>query len=199
MVTPPLPKAKFTLVDTSAVPFDFWQKTGGHVTLLFFGYTRCPDVCPLHMSNIAMALKQLPTHVVDQIKAVFVTTDPARDTPAVLRSWLDHFDKRFIGLTGSDAAIEAAQRAAALPASRKASHVHHDYRRTRFICHRLHEGRLGARDVLAAWVPRIDRGSPGWSKKRSSRWKASRRRLFFRLASLSRSLPLRSCPLAERF
>src|SRR5215471_11496692 len=43
IVTPPLPKAKFTLTDTSSAPFDFWQRTKGHVTLLFFGYTRCPD------------------------------------------------------------------------------------------------------------------------------------------------------------
>ena len=127
MVTPPLPKAKFTLTDTSLAPFDFWRKTKGHVTLLFFGYTRCPDVCPLHMANIAAVLKQLPADVVDQIKVVFVTTDPARDTPAVLRTWLDHFDRRFIGLTGSDAEVRAAQQAAALPVARKAPLVNHEY------------------------------------------------------------------------
>jgi protein SCO1/2 len=126
-VTPPLPKAKFTLIDTSSAPFDFWQKTKGRVTLLFFGYTHCPDVCPLQMANIATALKQLPTNIVDQIKVVFVTTDPKRDTPAVLRAWLDHFDKRFIGLTGSDADIEGAQQAAALPIARKAPLGDRDY------------------------------------------------------------------------
>jgi protein SCO1/2 len=127
MVTPPLPKAKFTLMDTSSAPFDFWQKTKGHVTLLFFGYTHCPDVCPLQMANIATALKQLPTNIVDQIRVVFVTTDPKRDTPAVLRAWLDHFDKRFIGLTGSDAEVEGAQQAAALPVARKAPLGDRDY------------------------------------------------------------------------
>jgi len=56
---------------------------------------------------------------VDQFKVVFVTTDPERDTPQVLRAWLDNFDKRFIGLTGSDAAIDAAQIAANLSPAKK--------------------------------------------------------------------------------
>jgi protein SCO1/2 len=119
LVNPPLPKPRFTLTDTSGVPFDFWSKTQGYVTFLFFGYTYCPDQCPLHMQNVAMALKEMSRGRTDQIKLVFVTTDPARDNPKVLRSWLDHFDKRFIGLTGSEAAIEAAQRAAGVPPARK--------------------------------------------------------------------------------
>src|ERR1700746_3148867 len=83
LVSPPLPKARFTLTDTSAAPFDLWQKTQGYVTLLFFGYTLSPDFCPLHMENIAFALKQMPTSVAEQIKVVFVTTDPRRDSPKV--------------------------------------------------------------------------------------------------------------------
>src|SRR5512144_1528931 len=75
LVTPPLPKPRFTLTDTSGAPFDFWQETQGYVTLLFFGYARCPDQCPLHMSNIASGLKKLPVAVGDRVKLVFVTTD----------------------------------------------------------------------------------------------------------------------------
>ncbi|MGN6734477.1 MAG: SCO family protein [Candidatus Binatia bacterium] len=127
MVTPPLPKPKFTLTDTASAPFDFWQKTSGRVALLFFGYTHCPDVCPLQMASIASGLKQLPANVVDQIEVVFVTTDPKRDTPAAVRKWLDHFDKRFVGLTGTDAEIEAAQHAAALPLARQAPLGDRDY------------------------------------------------------------------------
>lgn len=127
LVTPPLPKPKFTLTDTSAAQTDFWKKTQGYVTLLFFGYTRCPDECPLHMANIAAALKLIPASVADQIKVVFVTTDPGRDTPQILRSWLDHFDKRFIGLTGSQAAVDAAQQAAAIPVAQKVSLNNRDY------------------------------------------------------------------------
>ena len=127
LVSPPLPKAKFILTDTSAAPFDFWQKTQGYVTLLFFGYTHCPDLCPLHMANIAMALKRMPASVAEQVKLVFVTTDPGRDSPEVLRTWLDRFDKRFIGLTGSEAAIEAAQQASAVPPARKAPLTNREY------------------------------------------------------------------------
>src|SRR5579864_8062290 len=111
VVTPPLPKPKFILTDTSGAAFDFRQRTEGYVTLLFFGYTYCPDQCPMHMANLGAALKKLPAGIADQIKLVFVTTDPARDTPVVLRRWLGLFDRRFIGLTGSDRAIEAVQRA----------------------------------------------------------------------------------------
>ncbi len=127
LVTPPLPKPKFTLTDTSGAPFNFWLETQGYVTLLFFGYTRCPDECPLHMANIAGGLKEMPAGFADHVKVVFVTTDPPRDSPKVLRSWLDHFDQRFIGLTGSEAAIEIAQKAAGVPPARKAAHPAGDY------------------------------------------------------------------------
>ena len=127
LVNPPLPKPRFTLTDTAGDPFDFRAKTQGYVTLLFFGYTRCPDECPLHVANVAMGLKKLPMESRARIKLVFVTTDPMRDEPHVLRSWLDHFDGRFIGLTGSDAAIEAAQRAAGLPPARRAVRAGDDY------------------------------------------------------------------------
>src|SRR5207237_8340479 len=60
LVTPALPKPRFTLTDTAGAPFDFWAKTQGYVTLLFFGYTHCPDECPLHVSNAAKALDPLP-------------------------------------------------------------------------------------------------------------------------------------------
>jgi protein SCO1 len=127
MVTPPLPKPKFILTDTSNAPYDLWSKTEGYVTLLFFGYTHCPDECPLHMFNIASALAKVPTGVAAQIKVVFVTTDPARDSAKVVRSWLDNFDPRFIGLTGSEAAIGAAERASAFLPAAKAIPINGDY------------------------------------------------------------------------
>ena len=64
-------------------------------------------------------MKKLAPDLADQVKLVFVTTDPARDTPTVLRRWLGNFDKRFIGLTGTEDALEAVQRAAGVPAARK--------------------------------------------------------------------------------
>ncbi|MBZ5644773.1 MAG: SCO family protein [Acidobacteriia bacterium] len=119
LVSPPLPKPKFTLTDTSGAAFDFSAKTRGYTTLLFFGYTHCPDMCPLEMLTIAQAFKKIPPAIADRFKVVFVTTDPGRDTPQALRAWLDHFDKRFIGLTGDQAAIDAAQVAANLTPAKK--------------------------------------------------------------------------------
>jgi len=111
----PRPKPNFVLTDTEGHPFPFRDSTEGSMTLLFFGYTNCPDVCPVHMANIAAALHKLPDAVARQVKVVFVTTDPARDTPEVIRTWLDHFDPRFIGLTGTQAEVDSAQIAMHLP------------------------------------------------------------------------------------
>ncbi len=121
MVSPPLPKPKFTLTDTSGAPYDFAARTQGYVTLLYFGYTHCPDMCPLEMSTIAQAFKKISAADADRFKVVFVTTDPDRDSPPVLRAWLDHFDKRFIGLTGTQASIDAAQIAANLSPAKKSA------------------------------------------------------------------------------
>ena len=119
LVTPPLPKPHFVLTDTSGARFDFWNRTRGSITLLFFGYTYCPDECPMHMANLGAALKRLPPGIAGQVKLVFVTTDANRDTPVELRQWLDHFDKRFVGLTGTPAALDAAQKAAGVPLAQK--------------------------------------------------------------------------------
>ena len=127
LVTPPLPKPAFTLTDTSGAPFDFRQRTQGYVTLLFFGYTYCPDQCPMHMTALGAALKRMPSAIADQVKLVFVTTDPARDTAQVLRRWLDFFDRRSAGLTGSEAAIEGVQRAAGVPVASKSGPADGNY------------------------------------------------------------------------
>ena len=125
--TPPLPKPDFVLTDTSGAAFDFRHKTEGCLTLLFFGYTYCPDQCPMHMANLSAALKKLPAGMADQVKLVFVTTDPARDSPAVLRRWLDLFDRHFTGLTGTDRAVEAVERAAGVPAATKTTTSNGNY------------------------------------------------------------------------
>jgi protein SCO1/2 len=119
VVTPPLRKPDFVLTDTSGKAYDFRSRTEGSVTLLFFGYTMCPDQCPMHMFNIGSALKALPRGVADQVKLVFVTTDPERDTPVVLRKWLDHFNRRFVGLTGTEVALEAIQKSAGVPVAQR--------------------------------------------------------------------------------
>jgi protein SCO1/2 len=69
----------------------------------------------MHLANVSLALKKVPSDVADHVKLVFVTTDPSRDSPVQLRRWLDQFDKRFVGLTGTDAALAAVQKAAGVP------------------------------------------------------------------------------------
>lgn len=119
IVEPPMPKPQFVLTDTNGAPFDFRKETNGFVTLLFFGYTSCPDQCPMHMSTLGAALKKVPRDIEGQIKLIFVTTDPQRDTAPRLRKWLDNFDEHFIGLTGTQAAVEAAQQVTGVPPARK--------------------------------------------------------------------------------
>lgn len=111
----PTPKVDFTLDDTNGEPFHFLEATKGYLTLLFFGYTSCPDVCPVHMANLAAVLKELPWEVRSRIKVVFVTTDPERDTPTRIREWLDAFDPTFIGLTGSRDEVNQIQGSFGLP------------------------------------------------------------------------------------
>lgn len=111
VLDPPEPKPEFVLTDTQGNPFDFQADTQGDLTLLYFGYTYCPDICPVQLAQIAAALDKLPD-VERHTKVVFVTVDPERDTPKVIRSFLDKFDTNFIGLSGTIEEVEAAQRAA---------------------------------------------------------------------------------------
>ncbi|MFG2239082.1 SCO family protein [Streptomyces sp. NPDC048734] len=107
----PFTKPDLVLTDTQGKPYDLRKETAGRPTLVYFGYTHCPDVCPLTMNNIAVAKKQLPKADQDALRVVFVTTDPDRDTPAALGAWLKGIDSQVIGLTGDFATIQTAARA----------------------------------------------------------------------------------------
>ncbi len=106
----PIQRPDFTLTDTEGRPFEFGEETEGFVTLLFFGYTHCPDICPVHMANIASVLSDLPLPVRSAIKTVFVSTDPERDSAARIREWLGSFDRSFIGLRGDLEKVNEIQR-----------------------------------------------------------------------------------------
>ncbi|WP_239090371.1 SCO family protein [Marinomonas ostreistagni] len=80
------------------------------VKLLFFGYAHCPDVCPLTMANIKVALKQLTENERQQVQTLFVSVDPERDTLAHLEQYVNFFDPSFVGLTGSKAEIDRVVR-----------------------------------------------------------------------------------------
>ncbi|MCH7866747.1 MAG: SCO family protein [Myxococcales bacterium] len=82
---------------------------GGH-SLVFFGYSSCPDVCPGNLMVMSRALTTLG-EAAEQVRPIFISFDPERDTPEVLNSYVSHFHPRLIGLTGTPAEIEAATRA----------------------------------------------------------------------------------------
>jgi protein SCO1 len=106
----PIPRPSFVLEDTEGKPFDFRARTGGKLTFLMFGYTNCPDVCPVHMSGLAAALKKLSYDDRQKIDVVFITTDPVRDSQEKLREWLNEADHSFIGLRGPDSIVADAQK-----------------------------------------------------------------------------------------
>ncbi|PZT69117.1 SCO family protein [Streptomyces sp. SW4] len=106
----PFEKPDLVLTDTHGKTYDLRERTAGKPTLIYFGYTHCPDVCPLTMSNIAVAKKELPKAQQDELQVVFVSTDPERDTPAALGKWLKGIDPDFVGLTGDFDTIQAGAR-----------------------------------------------------------------------------------------
>ncbi len=113
----PVDVPDFTLTDTEGRRFHLPTELEGRITLLFFGYTNCPDICPVHVANIAAVLDDLPYEQRDRFRMVFVTTDPERDTPERLRAWLDRFDPDFVGLWGELERVNEIQQALMLPAA----------------------------------------------------------------------------------
>ena len=124
----PYRRPSFTLTDTTGAEYDFRDETGGTPTLLFFGYTNCPDICPATMADVAVALRGLEATVAEQVQVVFVTTDPAFDTPEVLGEYLDRFDAdlptQFVGLTGEQELIDQAQLSAGVPLAEDDGRLH---------------------------------------------------------------------------
>jgi len=85
----------------------------GRPALIFFGYTQCPDVCPMTLLRLTEALELLG-HEGDALQPVFITVDPLRDTPEVIADYIASFDPRFIGLTGTRQQIANVERAFAV-------------------------------------------------------------------------------------
>jgi protein SCO1/2 len=89
-----------TLTDAAGQPYDLPADATKPLTLVFFGYTHCPDICQVVMANIASSLTRLDADQRAQVQMEFVTTDPARDDVRTLRSYVQRFDPAFDGLTG---------------------------------------------------------------------------------------------------
>ncbi len=101
-----MPAPDFHLVDSDATPRRL-SDYRGKVTIVFFGFTHCPDVCPAALSKLALVMRRL-RGVAGKVQVLFVTLDPERDTPAILKSYVTYFDPRFVSLTGSNAQINRA-------------------------------------------------------------------------------------------
>lgn len=98
----------FTLVDQNGARVtDATYK--GAPSVVFFGYTHCPDVCPTTLFDMSEALKRLPAG--KKVSVLFVTVDPERDTPAALKDYLSSFDPRISGLTGTRDEVDGALKA----------------------------------------------------------------------------------------
>jgi protein SCO1/2 len=104
----PYSMPEVSLIDTSGRPYNLSTTPSKPVTLLFFGYTHCPDVCIAVLSDVSLALQRLAPADRDQIQLVFVTTDPARDQEKQIRRYLDRFNPSFVGLTGPMSTIKRA-------------------------------------------------------------------------------------------
>ena len=124
----PYHRPSFTLTGTDGAAYDFATATKGKPTLLYFGYTNCPDVCPTTMADISVALRDVDKSIAQRVQVVFVTTDPVRDTTARLAQWLGNFDADlpapFIGLTGQQAVLNQAQLSAGVPLAEEDGQQH---------------------------------------------------------------------------
>jgi protein SCO1/2 len=96
----PYTLADATLTDSGGRPFALRDELDEDVTLVFFGYSHCPDICQAVMADLASTVARLDEADAERVQVWFVTTDPARDDAATLRTYLDRFDPAFEGLTG---------------------------------------------------------------------------------------------------
>jgi protein SCO1/2 len=104
LIDPPVKAADFTLVDQNGQPFKLSDQKG-KVVLIFFGYTHCPDVCPVTLTRYKQMRDELGDQA-GQVHFVFITVDPERDNVENLHEFLGNYDPAIIGLTGSRAELE---------------------------------------------------------------------------------------------
>ncbi|MEJ5339131.1 MAG: SCO family protein [Aquificaceae bacterium] len=100
------PAYNFELMDQNGKRVKLSDFTGQKkIVLLFFGYTHCPDVCPMALETMAKVMKNLKPEEANRVQVLFISVDPERDTPEVLRSYVPYFNLTFIGLTGTEEEI----------------------------------------------------------------------------------------------
>ncbi len=101
-----MPPLDFTLTDEEGETVH-GEDYRGKATLVYFGYTFCPDVCPITLSRLGDTIRHLDDETRDNIQVLFISVDPSRDTPEVLKRYTDAFGPEFIGLSGEQAEIDA--------------------------------------------------------------------------------------------
>jgi protein SCO1/2 len=114
----PVPPLRLVDQDARPMPADYFA---GHWTLVFFGFTQCPDICPTTLATLAQVRRQLADLPPErQPRVLLVSVDPKRDTPERLAAYVRFFDPAFLGATGTDEATAAAAAAFGVPYSRVA-------------------------------------------------------------------------------
>ncbi|HEY9077962.1 MAG TPA: SCO family protein [Anaerolineaceae bacterium] len=109
VINPPPPAPDFTLLSADGKPFTLSAQKG-KITLLFFGYTTCPDVCPSTLSQLSVIMVRLGKNA-DRVQVVFISVDPDRDTPEKIGKYAQSWYPTFAGLSGTQASLEPVWKA----------------------------------------------------------------------------------------
>jgi protein SCO1/2 len=153
----------FTLVDQNGKPFSS-DTLKGKPTLIYFGYAFCPDVCPTSLLLMETAIEKLGPDTARKVNLVFITIDPERDTPTLIKGYVENFSPTFIGLTGTEEQIAQAARAYRVYYQKRPSKDGSPYlmdhssivyvldRNGRFVTHFTHEAKA---EAIAAAVQRL--------------------------------------------
>lgn len=107
-LAPPMEKPDVTFVDGDGNPYPLREKTAGRLTMMFFGFTSCPDVCPIYLAAVDSALTTIGSGPGSKPIVLFVGVDTERDTPPVMKEYARKFNPSFVGLTADPKVIEQA-------------------------------------------------------------------------------------------
>lgn len=117
VLEPPNDATDFTLTDQSGQPFRLSEQRG-KIVLLYFGFTSCPDVCPMELASLARMRRELGDDA-ERVRVAMITVDPDRDTQERMRQYVTAFDPTFIGLHGTQAELDPILKAYGVMATRR--------------------------------------------------------------------------------